>query len=541
MRRLQCSVTLAWVGSLVASLVAHPAVAFGDTCSVQAAATALGDDVWIHGVATCSAGVRGIRFFVGDNQVGETADGEGFATWHAAGATGTYVIRVTAAETSDSTWTHPVQTSLSLTLGAPPSTVLGTPSAPVNVSPPQPSPLSQLDANERDIYQRAVAALRHDPDYAGLGHTEADWTNLAARNDCLVLAMQISNPDPASGEIGRPQLEMIAQIDDLSGRAKGSLMSDLSAQKELSAQLKSLAENFKTFIGVVQDFSWFGLFKAIGSIGFAELVTKPLAAQFQAHHFNRLYMGDGSFVGFRDQRQKSGSSSEAIINMEEELVLVEGGSLWDDWKSARLFFEQLNDKAQLGWDNDTISNQVGQYLEQRYLTDTEGLAPWLVPVEKPEDAMENTLRDALHTMKLQLKQYLTDNLDDSCWRAPAPTADSPVQVQPQPQAPLPSSYYVYLLGDKGGIGFYLGTDNDVTTTASCRFAGGGLCGPKDGPVIVFKKAFGPFSSASAARSALKGSLVCQSGYWGPQGSFEGKWYWLQNNVTTADCKSVKVL
>jgi hypothetical protein len=532
-RRLQRSVTLAWVGSLVASLVAHPVVAFGDACSVQAAATALGDDVWIHGVATCSAGVRGIRFFVGDNQVGETASADGFATWHAAGATGTYVIRVTAAETSDATWIHPAQTSLSLTLGAPSSTV--------EVTPPQPSPLSQLDVNERDIYQRAVAAVRHDPEYAGLGHTEADWTNLAARNDCLVVAMHINNPDPASGEIGRPQLEMIAQIDDLSSRAKGSLISDLSAQKELDSQLKSLAENFKTFIGVVGDFSWFGLFKAIGSIGFAELVTKPLAAQFQAHHFNRLYMGDASFVGFKDQRQKWGSSGEAVAHMVEEGALVEGGSLWDDWKSARLFFDQLNAKAQLGWDDDTISNQVGQYLEQRYLTDTDGLDPWLAPVTKPEDAMENTLRDALHTMKLQLKQYLVDNLDDSCWRASVPGSDAPVQVQPQPQSPLPQNYYVYLLGDKGGIGFYIGTDDDVSTTASCHFAGGGLCGSKDGPVFVFKKAFGPFSSMSAAHSALKGSLVCQSGYWGPQGSFEGKWYWLQNNVTTADCKSVKVL
>ncbi len=154
--------------------------------------------------------------------------------------------------------------------------------------------------------------------------------------------------------------------------------------------------------------------------------------------------------------------------------------------------------------------------------------------------MENTLRDALHTMKLQLRQYLTDNLGDSCWQAPVPTSDSPVQPQTQPQSPVAPNYYVYLLGDKGGIGFYLGTDNDVTT-ASCHFAGGGLCGPKDVPVTVFKKAFGPFSTASEARSVLKSSLVCQSGYWGPQGLFDGKWYWLQNNVTTADCKSVKAL
>src|SRR5206468_8174903 len=96
-----------------------PIVAWGASCSVQAAATALGDDVWIHGVAACAGGVRGIRFFVGDKQVGETLGADGFATWHAAGAAGTYTIRVAASETSDSTWSHPVQTSLSLSFGPP--------------------------------------------------------------------------------------------------------------------------------------------------------------------------------------------------------------------------------------------------------------------------------------------------------------------------------------------------------------------------------------------------------------------------------------
>jgi hypothetical protein len=70
-----------------------------------------------------------------------------------------------------------------------------------------------------------------------------------------------------------------------------------------------------------------------------------------------------------------------------------------------------------------------------------------------EDGMENTLRDALHTMKLQVKQYLTGNLSDSCWQAPVTTSDSPVPVQAQPQPARPANYYVYLLGDKGGIGF----------------------------------------------------------------------------------------
>ena len=114
-----------------------------------------------------------------------------------------------------------------------------------------------------------------------------------------------------------------------------TLIGDLSEQKELNSRLKSLADNMKTFLGVVQDFTWVGLFNAIGSIGFNELIAKPLAAQFQAHHVNRLYYGDASFAGYRRQRDKWGT--DAIAHMVEEGALVEGGSLWDDWKSALIF------------------------------------------------------------------------------------------------------------------------------------------------------------------------------------------------------------
>src|SRR5207244_6550861 len=54
-------------------------------------------------------------------------------------------------------------------------------------------------------------------------------------------------------------------------------------------------------------------------------------------------------------------------------------------------------------------------------------------------------------------------LSVSCWQAPVTTSDSPAPVPSQPQPARPSNYYVYLLGDKGGIGFYLGTDDDVTS------------------------------------------------------------------------------
>src|SRR5438128_5585556 len=137
----QRSFIVASVGALLASLVGHPMVALGASCSVQAAATTLGDDVWIHGVATCAAGVQGIRFFVGDKQVGETTSADGFATWHAGGAAGTYTIRVAASETSDSTWSHPVQTSLSLSIGAQAANDANDTTAQAPVHAPSPAPV----------------------------------------------------------------------------------------------------------------------------------------------------------------------------------------------------------------------------------------------------------------------------------------------------------------------------------------------------------------------------------------------------------------
>ncbi len=115
--------------------------------------------------------------------------------------------------------------------------------------------------------------------------------------------------------------------------------------------------------------------------------------------------------------------------------------------------------------------------------------------------------------------------------APALPTNTPT---PPPTATAVSQYYVYVLA---GIGFYIGTESSVKTTQSCRFAGGGLC-PNNPPTIAGVYS-GPFSSVSAAKADLKTKLECQSGYWGPQGLYGGKWYWLQNNVGTSDCKSVK--
>ena len=72
-----------------------------------------------------------------------------------------------------------------------------------------------------------------------------------------------------------------------------------------------MADNLQTFVGVIQNFTCVGLFKATGSIGFGELAVKPMAAQFQEHHLNRLYFGDSLFVDFQQQAD-TWSRSDAV-------------------------------------------------------------------------------------------------------------------------------------------------------------------------------------------------------------------------------------
>ena len=160
-------VYVASAGSLLVSLAGLPTVAFGGTCSVQATAQTLGADVQIHAVASCTGGVRAIRYFIGGSQIAETAGGDGVATYHPSDSAANVSIRVVAAEVGDTNWSHTVQTSMSLQLAAAPTTdpsqAAGPSDAPARASAPsqpqaaQPtSPLSQLSADQRDLYQRAI-------------------------------------------------------------------------------------------------------------------------------------------------------------------------------------------------------------------------------------------------------------------------------------------------------------------------------------------------------------------------------------------------
>ena len=55
-----------------------------------------------------------------------------------------------------------------------------------------------IDSGTYDRGRNTGVLDRERPDYQALGHTnDADWTNLAARSDCLTNDMQIRNPDPA--------------------------------------------------------------------------------------------------------------------------------------------------------------------------------------------------------------------------------------------------------------------------------------------------------------------------------------------------------
>jgi hypothetical protein len=148
---------------------------------------------------------------------------------------------------------------------------------------------------------------------------------------------------------------------------------------------------------------------------------------------------------------------------------------------------------------------------------------------------------------------------DAAMASEAPVSAEPVESPPVPAPPQPipvpsparpavtptpaPQYHVFVLQ---GIGFYVGTEQEVRTKRSCNYRGGGLCPAASGPAVVMGRYSGPFPSVQAAKDNLKTRLECRTGYWGPQaqwgsggsGLAAGGWHWLQNNVTTSDCKTL---
>jgi hypothetical protein len=117
---------------------------------------------------------------------------------------------------------------------------------------------------------------------------------------------------------------------------------------------------------------------------------------------------------------------------------------------------------------------------------------------------------------------------------PAPTAIPTATAIP---TTAPAPFYVYLLGADGGIGVVIATEQEAKTRPSCQWAGGGLDCSRPAP--IFQALGGPYASLAQAHADLKSTLTCGNGYWGPFMTLGTKFYWLQNNVTLNDCRSIK--
>ena len=100
-----------------------------------------------------------------------------------------------------------------------------------------------------------------------------------------------------------------------------------------------------------------------------------------------------------------------------------------------------------------------------------------------------------------------------------------------------ASYYVFGLKD---IGLVVATQDTVRPRPRCHWAGGGPP-PCTQPASVVATLGGPYPTEDAGRADMRTKLDCQRGHWGTfieNGS--GK-FWLQNNLTGSDCRSVKQL
>lgn len=124
---------------------------------------------------------------------------------------------------------------------------------------------------------------------------------------------------------------------------------------------------------------------------------------------------------------------------------------------------------------------------------------------------------------------------ERCAFATGPLGKPTFRTQPS----TGGSYYAFVLD---GIGVVVATEQAVAETPACQWTGGGPrpC-PGAPPAKELGRLGGPYSSVDAAKADLKTRLECQVGYWGPKAKWGSGWHWLQNNVTTADCKSVQQL
>lgn len=107
-----------------------------------------------------------------------------------------------------------------------------------------------------------------------------------------------------------------------------------------------------------------------------------------------------------------------------------------------------------------------------------------------------------------------------------------------PQPPVQTAgYYVYVLKD---IGLVAATQQIVSTRPVCHWSGGGPR-PCTAPASVIGSLGGPYPTEDAARADMRTKLDCQRGHWGTFVGEGNNRAWLQNNITGADCRSMKQL
>jgi hypothetical protein len=114
------------------------------------------------------------------------------------------------------------------------------------------------------------------------------------------------------------------------------------------------------------------------------------------------------------------------------------------------------------------------------------------------------------------------------------TAAAP--VTPSPAA---GGIYVYILD---GIGVVMARQDVVRTRPRCEWTGGGPrpC-PGAPPANAVGTLGGPYASEQAAKADMKAKLDCFNGYWGAFINYGSGKAWLQNNITTGDCRTMKQL
>lgn len=261
---------------------------------------------------------------------------------------------------------------------------------------------SALTGTDRAFFQNIQVVLAKDPDYKRLGLSDEQWRNLWTKSDCVPMAMAIRNP--AKGEeikfLNRPQLQLVLDIADLEATPKGSLLEELSSNAELNKKLKNIADYAQYLLQLVSMDNPLGLVLDLLKHA-AEKVGSLIKTGAATDSFNNLYNL------YKTERDKAPNADPKSI---VESMGLDVGAHKVDYANIRQFYLDLNKNANLGWNPanelDRITMELSFYLESRYKSEKGTLDPWDAPINKPEDAIENQLRDATHAMKIQLAKNL---------------------------------------------------------------------------------------------------------------------------------------